>query len=120
MALGLDFGPAFTATFGLPPDGLFGLYSHYVGSASSKWLSLFSDTVIWSLIGFLAVLAMFTAWRRHPLFEGEPMDLEAIAAAGEEALRSGVLWMPPQASREISVPTENEHEPDTDPTPTIH
>lgn len=94
MALGLDFGPAFVATFGLPPDALFGLYTHYVGSASSKWLSLFSDTVLWSLIGLLSLLAMFTAWRKRPAFEGEPMDLRAIAELGDDALASGVMWMP--------------------------
>ena len=117
MALGLDFGPAFTATFGLPPDALFGLYAHYVGSASSKWMSLLSDTVLWGLIGVLAAFAMIVAWRRRPdLSSDEPMDLRAIAEAGDDALRSGVLWMP-----EVDVPdAEEQTAPPMDPPPTVH
>jgi len=116
MALGLDFGPAFTATFGLSPDGLFGLYAHYVGSASSKWWSLLSDTVIWSLIGVLSLIAMLLAWVRRPRFDkDEPMDLQAIAAVGDAALRSGVLWIP---EPEFPVPPDDSPPP-SEPAPTV-
>jgi hypothetical protein len=117
MALGLDFGPAFTATFGLPPDGLFGLYAHYVGSSSSKWLSLLSDSVLWSLIGILSLIAMFMAWQRRPVLTGEPMDLRAIAEAGDQAMRTGVLWLPDKPNEQ---PPDRPPEAAVEPAPTIH
>jgi len=127
MALGLDFGPAFTATFGLPPNALFGLYTRYVGAAGSRWTQLMSDTVIWSLIGVLSMFAMTLAWVRRPRFSGEPMDLEAIARAGDEAMESGLLWMPPVDPDVPADPVEPD-EPDgigapdqpLEPPPTIH
>ena len=94
MALGLTFGPAFTATFGLPPKDLYALYARYLDSSDSRWSLLLSDSAIWGLIGLLAMVAMLTAWLRRPHFDGEPMDLEAIAKVGEHALRSGILWLP--------------------------
>ncbi|MCO4760534.1 MAG: hypothetical protein KC502_03475 [Myxococcales bacterium] len=94
MALGLDFGPAFTATFGLPPADLFALYARFLDSSDSRWTLFLSDSAIWSLIGLLSLIAMTVAWLRRPQFDGEPMDLEAIAQIGEAALRSGVLWLP--------------------------
>lgn len=94
MALGLTFGPAFTATFGLPPRDLYALYARYLDSSDSRWSLLLSDSAIWGLIGLLALVAMLTAWLRRPRFDGDAMDLEAIAQVGERALRSGILWIP--------------------------
>lgn len=120
MALGLDFTPAFTATFGLQPNALFGVYAHFVGAAGSKWTQLLSDSMLWTLIGLLALVAMTLAWLRRPRFDGEPMDLEAIALAGEEAIRTGVVWMPVDEPAVVGVPSAavaSDPEPEG---PTIH
>ena len=88
MRGGLDFPAAFTATFGLRPDALYELYAAYVGNHASRWTLALTDSTLWALVSILAVLAMSSAWRNRPRFEddGEPLDLEAIAAAGQAAL----------------------------------
>lgn len=92
MAYGLHFEPAFIATFGLKPDALFELYAHYVGTAGSRWTVMLSDSVLWSLLGVLSFIALLVGWMRRPRLSDDPMDLRAIAEAGEEAMRTGVLW----------------------------
>ena len=94
MAMGLSFRSAFTATFELPPKDLYALYARYLDSADSRWSLFRTDSWLWALIGLLSMIAMGIAWHRRPRFDGEPMDLEAIAAIGEKALRSGILWLP--------------------------
>ena len=100
MALGLDFGPAFTATFGLAPDPLFEIYVHFIGTSSSRWTAMLTESAIWSLVSILFVIAMFVGWMRRPQMDSEPIDLEAIANAGEAALASGRLWQPPPVEAE--------------------
>ncbi len=108
MALGLDFGPAFIATFGLSPDSLFEIYSHYISTSSNRWTAMLTESAIWSLLSVLFMFAMLLGWLRRPSMEpDEPMDLAAIAHAGEAAMRSGRLWQPP--------PVESDAE--ADPTP---
>ena len=104
MSLGLDFGPAFTATFGLAPEQLFALYVQYIGAAGSRWSALMTETTIWSLVSVLFVLAMFIGWLRRPVLESEPMDLRAIAEAGEAAMISGRLWQEPEADASADLP----------------
>ncbi len=91
MRGGLDFTNAFTATFGTPPEPLFQIYAAYIGQHASQWSLLVSDAAVWGLISVLALWAMLRAWRNRPKFESEdgdePLDLEAIAAAGRAALR---------------------------------
>ncbi len=102
MALGLDFGPAFIATFGLAPEQLFEIYVQYIGTSSSRWTALFTESAIWSLVSVLFVIAMLLGWLRRPVLEdGEPMDLAAIAHAGEAAMRSGHLWQPPPTESDV-------------------
>ncbi len=88
MQGGLDFPAAFTATFGLRPEALYELYAAYVGNHASRWTLMLTDSTLWALVSLLALLAMATAWRHRPRFEddGEPLDLEAIAAAGQAAM----------------------------------
>lgn len=93
MALGLDFSPAFTATFGLAPRDLYGLYARYLDSASSRWSLFASDALVWGFISVLSVVSMGLGWWRRPRFEGEPMDLEAIAAAGAAAMAQPAMWL---------------------------
>ena len=95
MHLGLDFEPAWIATFGLGPRELFALYAGFLDSAGSRWAILLGDTTVWSIVSLLFILSLVVGWRRRPRFEpGEPMDLEAIAAAGEYAMRTGRMVPP--------------------------
>jgi hypothetical protein len=96
MRLGQDFDTAWTASFGLAPDKLYEVYVAYVGPHASRWAPLLSDGTLWSVLSLLSVVAMWRAWRRRPRFEpdpddDEPLDLEAIAAAGEAAKRPWLL-----------------------------
>lgn len=86
---GLDFPAAFTATFGMSPDSLYSVYAAQIGQHASRWTMLLTDTTLWALVSVLALLAMSMAWKNRARFEpdGEPLDLEAIAAEGELALR---------------------------------
>ncbi len=89
MASGLDFSAAFASSFGRSPEDLYAVYAAKVGQSASSWTLLLSDSLLWSLVSLLAVAAMLTSWRNRPRFEAddEPLDLEAIALAGEIALR---------------------------------
>jgi len=89
MASGLDFSAAFAASFGRHPEDLYAVYAAKVGQSASTWSLLLSDSVLWSMVSLLAVAAMLTSWRNRPRFEAddEPLDLEAIALAGEIAVR---------------------------------
>ena len=93
MHLGLDFSPAFTATFGMPPEDLYADYARYLESSPSRWTLFASESVIWGLISLLSMIAMGRAWLNRPQFDGDALDLEAIAAAGLAAQQAQVLWL---------------------------
>lgn len=89
MRAGLDFPSAFTATFGTPQEALYSVYAAQIGQHASRWAVVVSDGMVWGLVSVLALFAMATAWRNRARFdtETEPLDLEAIAAAGAAAVR---------------------------------
>ena len=89
MRAGLEFGPAFTATFGMDPDALYELYGAMTTSPDPSWLKIFSENTLWPVASVLAALGLlWRVWRRPKLVtEQGPLDLEAIAHAGELALR---------------------------------
>ena len=117
MSRGLDFSPAFTATFGLAPEPLFELYAHYVGTSSSRWTTLLTDSVLWSLLSVLFLFSMTVSWLRRPQGSDEPMDLAAIARAGEGAMHSGTLWIPQPEEPDDDEQTEPD---ETDPDRVVH
>ncbi len=117
MHLGLDFEPAWIATFGLGPKELFALYAGFLESAGSRWAVLLGDTTVWSIVSLLFILSLIVGWRRRPRFEpGEPMDLEAIAAAGAYAMRTGRMVPPLDAEPPLRggfyVPRRGSADPD--------
>jgi hypothetical protein len=87
MRAGLEFAPAFTATFGMSPEALYQLYGAMTTSPEPVWLKVFADQNLWPFASVLALLGLgWRMWRRPRLVaEGGPLDLEA--AAGAEALR---------------------------------
>lgn len=87
---------AFAMTFGAPPADLYAVYATQIQASASAWAVLLSDNAIWSAISLLGMFAMLQAYRNRPRPEAlatgsqdddEPIDLEAIAAAGQQALR---------------------------------
>ncbi len=89
MRAGLDFGPAFTATFGMDPEAMYQLYGAMTTTPDPSWLKLFGENTLWPVASLLAAFGLlWRAWRRPRLVaEAGPLDLEAIATAGELALR---------------------------------
>jgi hypothetical protein len=110
MRAGLDFPTAYTATFGMSPDSLYSLYGAHIGQHASRWTMLLTDSTLWALVSVLALLAMSMAWKNRARFEpdGEPLDLEAIAAEGELALRP---WKRRDFSQQPLVVTREGREP---------
>ena len=104
MRAGLDFGPAFTATFGMEPEALYQLYGALTATADASWLKLFSENTLWPVASLLAALGLlWRAWRRPRLrAEQGPLDLEAIASAGELAVRP---WRRPDFRMPQAPPT---------------
>ncbi len=86
---------AFAMTFGAPPEDLYAAYATQIQASASAWAVLFSDSAIWSVVSLLGMFAMLQAHRNRPRAEpqpsgdpedDEPIDLEAVAAAGQQAL----------------------------------
>jgi hypothetical protein len=82
-------------TFGAPPEDLYAAYATQIQASASAWAVLFSDSAIWSVVSLLGMFAMLQAHRNRPRAEpqpsgdpedDEPIDLEAVAAAGQQAL----------------------------------
>ncbi len=95
MHHGLDFEPAWIATFGLGPRELFVIYARLLESAGSRWAVWLGDTTIWTIVSLLFIAALARGWRRRPeLSTGTPLDLGAIAAAGDFAMRTGRVVPP--------------------------
>lgn len=95
LHLGLDFEPAWIATFGLSPRDLYAVYAAFLDSAGSRWAVLLGDSMVWGVVSILFIISLAVGWRRRPqLAGGEPMDLTAIAAAGDYALRTGRFVRP--------------------------
>jgi hypothetical protein len=95
LHLGLDFSAAWVATFGVPPEDLFALYARFLDSSGSKWAVFLGDGVVWSIVSLLFILSLLVGWHRRPVLgDGTPMDLEAIAAAGAYAMRTGHFVAP--------------------------
>lgn len=84
---GIGFDNAFAMTFGERPAELYALYAALSAESSSAWTLLMDDSILWLLISLLGVVVMTSQWRHRPAFDddGEPLDLEAIAAAGRAA-----------------------------------
>ena len=87
---------AFAMTFGAPPADLYAVYATQIQASASAWAVLLSDNAIWSAISLLGMFAMLQAYRNRPrpdaltaglVEDDEPIDLEAVAAAGQQALR---------------------------------
>ena len=95
MRAGLEFGPAFTATFGMAPEALYQLYGALTKTADPGWLTLLGENNLWPFASVLAALGLlWRVWRRPKLVaEVGPLDLEAIATAGEMAVRP---WRRPE------------------------
>ena len=100
---------AFAMTFGAPPADLYAVYAAQIQASASAWAVLLSDNAIWSVISLLGMFAMLQAYRNRPRperaagdsgEEDEPIDLEAIAAAGQQALRRP--WHAAQLARDRS------------------
>ncbi len=89
MRAGLDFSPAFTATFGMDPEALYQLYGALTTTPDPSWLKLFGDNSLLPIASlFGAFILVWRVWRRPRLVaEQGPLDLEAIATAGAVALR---------------------------------
>ncbi len=103
MHHGLDFEPAWIATFGLGPRELFVIYARLLESSGSRWAVWLGDTTIWTVVSLLFILALARGWRRRPdLDSGKRMDLGAIAAAGDFAMRTGRV-VPPLEELPISL-----------------
>lgn len=100
---GADLDRAFAMTFGAPPADLYAVYAAQIQASASAWAVLFSDSAIWSVVSLLGMFAMVQAHRNRPRPEptprartqdptdepsedDEPIDLEAVAAAGQQAL----------------------------------
>lgn len=95
LHLGLDFEPAWIATFGLSPRDLYAVYAQFLDSAGSRWAMLLGDSMVWSIVSLLFVLSLIVGWRRRPILAPTgPVDLVAIAAAGDYAARTG-RFVPP-------------------------
>lgn len=84
---GIGFDNAFAMTFGERPAELYSLYAALSAESTSAWTLLMDDSILWLLISLLGVVAMTTQWRHRPELhdDDEPLDLEAIAAAGRAA-----------------------------------
>lgn len=87
---------AFAMSFGAPPADLYAVYAAQIQASASAWAVLLSDNAIWSAISLLGMFAMLQAYRNRPrpeistlgpAEEDDPIDLEAVAAAGQQALR---------------------------------
>ena len=94
MQAGLPFETAFGRSFGRTPAQLYALYAETMQASASAWSLLLTDNTLWSLMSLLSAIALVRAWRNRPKFSdlpvespGPPIDLEAVAAAGEAALQ---------------------------------
>lgn len=105
MRAGLDFNSAFAATFRMEPEALYELFGAMTDAPEPSFLRLLADNTLWSLASVLALLGLaWRMWRRPKLTaENGPLDLEAIAHAGNLAMR-------PWTRREFHLPPEPEPE----------
>jgi hypothetical protein len=89
MRAGLEFSPAFTATFGMDPEALYELYGAMTTTPDPSWLKLFGENTLWPFASVLAALGLlWRMWRRPRLVTDHgPLDLEEIAHAGDLAVR---------------------------------
>lgn len=89
MRAGLDFGPAFTATFGMAPEAMYEYYGAMTTTPDPPWLKLFAENNLWPFASVLAAMGLLWRVLRRPRLVAEhgPLDLEAIADAGAVALR---------------------------------
>lgn len=92
MRGGLPFDEAFLTTFGQSAAALYAVFAEQMQATASAWSLLLTDNALWSLMSVLSAIALVQAWRRRPKFDdpstetrSSPLDLEAIAAAGEAA-----------------------------------
>ena len=97
MRAGLDFSPAFTATFGMNPEAMYALYGALTDAPEPSWLRIFGENSLWPLASVIALFGLAWRWWRRPRLVAEegPLDLEAIAQAGALALRP---WQRPEFS----------------------
>lgn len=127
MGAGMGFEQAFSATFGQPPEQLYAAYATQVGTAGARWVALLTDEVLWSVTSLLSAIALIFAWRHRPKFaqadgpagdgatgpDDEPVDLEAVAAAGEAA--AARPWHLRDFSKHpLALPDEAPHEAPAD------
>jgi len=91
---GESFDTAFAWTFGQPPSDLYAIYAAQMRASASAWALLLTDDTLWTILSLCAAIALVAAWIRRPKVsniepESSPaeLDLEAIAAAGEAALK---------------------------------
>lgn len=103
MRAGLDFSPAFTATFGMDPEALYQYYGAMTTTEDPPWLKLLAENNLWPFASVLAAFGLlWRVWRRPKLRAEEgPLDLEAIATAGEQAVRP---WRRPGFQMPAPVP----------------
>lgn len=94
MQAGMPFETAFGLFFGRSPDHLYGIYAETMQASASAWSLLLTDNTLWTVLSLFSAIALVRAWQRRPKFSdmpvespGPPIDLEAVAAAGEVALQ---------------------------------
>ncbi len=117
MRAGLDFNPAFTATFGMDPNALYELYGAMTTTEDPPWLKLLAENNLWPFASVLAAFGLlWRVWRRPKLRAEEgPLDLDAIATAGEQAVRP---WRRPgfqMPAQTVAEPPEDDEEPAEEP-----
>jgi len=94
MQAGLGFDQAFALSFGRSPDDLYRIFAEHMKATASAWSLLLTDEFLWTLLSVLSAIALVHAWRQRAKYDDMPtdspgrrIDLEAVAAAGEAALR---------------------------------